>query len=155
MIPNGPDTLIWLINVISPSSFEGQRFHKLAQDLAELNIGVICCPSAAISLRQLRSLRSFTHKSIAGVLELAAAGGFVRIGSDNVCDITSPAGTLDLMEELFVLSNAMRFYDIEFLAHLGARKRIPDPLCKGVKRHLAEDQAQCEIAVAHYDQMQV
>ncbi len=145
------EPLIWLIHVISPSAYDDVRFDRLARDLASLNIGVICCPSAAISMRQLRPLKSYTHNCIARVLELIEAGVFVRLGTDNVCDITSPAGTLDLMDELFVLSNALRFYDAEFLAYLGAGKRIPTSVRSKIANHLIEDSQQCEIALSAYN----
>ena len=51
---DGDTPRIWLIHVISPSAYDDARFDAMAQALAELNIGVICCPSAAISMRQLR-----------------------------------------------------------------------------------------------------
>lgn len=149
----GSEPLIWLIHLISPSAYDAPRFEKLVRDLADFNIGVICCPSAAISMRQLRPLGSCTHNSIARVVELLAAGVFVRLGTDNVCDITSPSGTLDLMDELFLLSNAVRFYDIEMLAHLGAGRRIPETVRQRIVEHLAEDLQQCTSAVEAYNSM--
>lgn len=111
---------VWLVHAISPSAYDEPRFRDLVGGIAASRMGVICCPSAAISMRQLRSVTAPIHNSIARVLELLAAGIPVRIGSDNICDITSPAGTTDLVQELFVLANAVRFYDLEILAKLGA-----------------------------------
>lgn len=150
-VPEGDEPKVWLIHVISPSAYADDRFERMAQDLAELKIGVICCPSAAISMRQIRPIQAPTHNCIARVLELLAAGVFVRLGTDNVCDITSPAGTLDLMDELFVLSNAMRYYDPVCLAHLGAGKRLPPDAIGRVRDHLTEDRDQCQRALRAFN----
>ena len=133
------DPFIWLIHVISPSTYAEDRFRRLADGLAEFNVGVICCPSAAISMRQLRPLRSPTYNCIARVLDLAVAGVTVRLGSDNVCDITSPMGTVDLMDEVRVVGDAMRYYDIEFLAHLAAGRRQPTASIARVAAHLSRE----------------
>lgn len=133
---------VWLVHVISPSTYEEGRFQDLLAALVELNLGVICCPSAAISMRQYRTTVTPTFNSIARVLEMLAAGLHVRIGSDNICDITSPAGTPDLLHELYVLSNALRYYDVELLAKLGAGLR-PDAADRHrLHRHLLDDRAE-------------
>ena len=142
---------IWLIHVISPSAYDDARFDHMASRLSERNIGVICCPSAAISMRQLRPLRAPTHNSIARVLELLASGVHVRLGTDNVCDVTSPAGTLDIMDEIFVLSNAVRYYDPEIMACLAAGHRISEQAALRLAAHLDEDRLQTAGAVAKYD----
>lgn len=48
---------LWLVHVISPSCYGAEEFHKLLTLLVRYNIGVICCPSAAISMREMRSVR--------------------------------------------------------------------------------------------------
>ena len=131
---------VWLIHVISPSTYKEDRFQRLVHDLAELNVGIITCPSAAISMRQYRGLSSPTFNSIARVLEFLAAGVQVRIGSDNICDITSPMGTTDLLDEVFVLSNAIRFYDTEVLSKMAAGVALDLKDIERVKEHISEDQ---------------
>lgn len=130
---------IWMVHVISPSTYDDRRFDRLLGELVDLNIGVICCPSAAISMRQYRPVLTPTANSIARVLEMAAAGVHVRLGSDNICDITSPAGTPDLMHEIYVLCNALRYYDVDCLAKLGAGLRLDAADRLRLQRHLAED----------------
>jgi len=137
--PEGTEPFIWLIHVISPSAYDEDRFQALADRLAALNIGVICCPAAAISMRQYRPLRTPTHNSIARVLELVLAGVQVRIGSDNVCDITSPMGTPDLMDEVRVLGDALRYYDRDFLARIAAGKPIDAAGKARLRAHLETD----------------
>lgn len=141
---------IWLIHVISPSTYSDDRFFNLVEDISKLNIGVICCPSAAISMRQLRFYSTPTYNSIARVLEMLAAGIHVRLGSDNICDITSPAGTVDLIDEIFVLCNALRFYNLDVLAKLGAGIKLDDHDMKLIREHLKEDKKQIEDITQRY-----
>jgi cytosine deaminase len=148
--PSSVEPVVWLIHVISPSMYEEARFEKLLQDLVARNIGVICCPSAAISMRQLRPLKTPTSNSIARVLEMLAAGVHVCLGSDNICDITSPSGTPDLTAELFVLSNALRFYDVNILAKVGAGLRLDTHDRAVVTQHLLRDRQEIGDSIRRY-----
>jgi len=139
-IPEG-EPWIWVVHVISPSNYEEERFQRLVKGLVELNIGVICCPSAAISMRQLHHLKTPTYNSIARVLDFLAAGIQVRIGSDNICDITSPAGTIDLLDEIFVLCNAMRYYDITIWAYVAAGQPLDSACIERLQAHLLREKA--------------
>ena len=138
----GGEPMVWLIHLISPSTYTEDRFQLLLEGMVRHNVGVICCPSAAISMRQLRPLVSPTFNSVARVLDLLAAGVQVRLGSDNICDILSPAGTTDLVWEVFVLCNAIRYYDEGVLARLAAGKPLSPEQVSAVQRHLAEDAAE-------------
>lgn len=144
--PKG-EPLIWLIHVISPSTYGEERFAALAASLAAQNIGVICCPSAAISMRQLRGVATPTYNSIARCIDLLAAGVQVRIGSDNICDITSPMGTPDLMWEVFVLANAMRYYDVDIIAKIATGVALDETDIGKLKEHLADDAANSQRAI--------
>lgn len=135
----GREPLVWLVHVISPSTYDEARFAALAAAFARLGVGVICCPSAALSMRQIRPFRSPTFNSIARVLEFLAAGVHVRVGSDNICDLTSPMGTTDLMDEIFVLGNALRYYDPEIMARLAAGLPLPAGARARLQAHLNED----------------
>ena len=139
---------VWLIHVISPSAYEEPRFNDLLARIKAANAGVICCPSAAISMRQLRQAKAPTHNSIARVLEFLAAGIPVRIASDNINDITSPAGTTDLMHELFVLCNLLRFYHIPILAKIAAGVALSPSDRQLIQNHLAIDKEESAHAIA-------
>lgn len=130
---------VWLVHLISPSRYCEDRFLSLAMQLAEMNIGVICCPSAALSMRQLRGRMSPTSNSIARVLDLLSEGVHVRVGCDNIYDVASPAGTPDLVEEMVNLANAERFYDLDILATIGAGKRLNSQQRQTVCEHLETD----------------
>ncbi|MBF0275411.1 MAG: hypothetical protein HQK84_09295, partial [Nitrospinae bacterium] len=116
----GEEPKIWAVHMISPSTYDELRFQKLVNGLLECNIGVICCPSAAIGMRQLRPVNTPTYNSIPRILELIAAGVHVRLGSDNISDICSPSTTANLIDEVYILSCALRFYHITILAALAA-----------------------------------
>ena len=133
---------MWLIHMISPSAYPEERFEALVRRLTQNHVGVIVCPSAALSMRQLRPFSGPMRNSIARVLELLAAGVRVRLGSDNVNDITSPAGTLDLMSEVFVLSHALRFFDISVLSALAAGVELTEGERNIVRKHLAAHTAE-------------
>lgn len=111
---------IWAVHMISPSTYDEARFQTLVEGMLECNIGIICCPSAALGMRQLRPAMTPTYNSIPRLLELAAAGVPIRLGSDNVADMCSPSTTADLVDEIFILSAALRFYKIEILAKFAA-----------------------------------
>lgn len=143
----GVEPSIWLVHMISPSAYDEPRFRDLVGGIAAHGMGVICCPSAAISMRQFRPVASPTHNSIARVLEILAAGIQVRLGSDNICDITSPAGTTDLVQELFLLANAIRFYDVEILAKLGAGLGLDASDRERVIDHLERDAVEIHKAI--------
>ena len=71
-------------------------------------------------MRQLRPLSSPTYNCIPRVLELLAAGVHVKLASDNIADICSPSTTADLTDEVFMLSAAIRYYNVKILAKLAA-----------------------------------
>ncbi|WP_197570693.1 hypothetical protein [Pseudorhizobium banfieldiae] len=139
--PASPDgtPMIWAVHMISPSSYEDDRHERLVEGLLECNIGVISCPSAAIGMRQLRPLYAPTHNSIPRILELAAAGVHIRLGSDNVADICSPSTTADLVDEVFMLSAAIRFYEISVLARLASGQKLTSDECDIVREHLMKN----------------
>jgi cytosine/adenosine deaminase-related metal-dependent hydrolase len=141
---------IWFVHMISSSAFQESRFQNLLESLVEYHLGVICCPSAAISMRQIRASSAPTHNSIARVLDMLAAGVPVRLGSDNICDITSPAGTTDLVDELFVLCNAIRFYDESILAKLAAGVVLNSEERHRIQNHLKSDAFEMHRVIQQY-----
>lgn len=102
---------VWAVHVITPASYSEDRFRRMAKGLAKNRIGVVCCPSAGISMYQNRTITAPTHNSMARVLELSLEGVDVAIGSDNNADIFVPTRTLDLYDETTVLANIVRFYN--------------------------------------------
>lgn len=87
--------MIWAVQVLSPSTCEEARFEPLVDGLLECDFAVICCPTGAWGMRQLRSISTPTHNSIARVLEFVDAGVPVRLGSGNIVDMCSPNSRQD------------------------------------------------------------
>jgi len=127
---------IWVVHMISPTVYPQDRWGKLVQRLRDANVGVICCPSAAIGMRQIRHILTPTTNCIARILELCASGIPVRLGCDNLGDMLSPSTTANLTDEVFVLSAALRFYDTEILAKLACGHTLTEDDMRAVQRHL-------------------
>lgn len=139
-IDNVKEPTVWAIHSISPSTYSEKRFDRLLNDLLKNNIGVICCPSAGLSMRQLRPVVTPTYNSICRVLEMLEAGIQVRIGTDNICDVFVPSSDGCMLTEIKILSNAVRFYIISVLSKLAAGKRLNNMDREMVKRSLLADQ---------------
>ncbi len=131
------EPMIWAVHMISPTTYTDDRFQKLVDSLVAFNVGVICCPSAALGMRQLRQIKTPTDNSMPRVLELLAAGVNVRIASDNIADMCSPSTTADLVDEVLILSAALRFYQPEILGKLAAGASLNDADRQFIKDHLA------------------
>lgn len=138
------EPMVWAVHMISPSTYDEPRFQRLVDGLVENNIGVICCPSAAIGMRQIRAINTPTFNSIPRVLELIDAGVWVRLASDNIADICSPSTTADLADEVFMLSAALRFYNVDILARLAAGQKLNDKERGMIRQHLRQDAIEVE-----------
>ncbi|NNE38556.1 MAG: hypothetical protein HKN08_09665, partial [Gammaproteobacteria bacterium] len=130
------ENMLWVVHMISPSTYEEDRFKQLVDGLLETRIGIICCPSAALGMRQLRHNLTPTYNSIPRLLELAAAGVPVRLGSDNIADMCSPSTTPDLTDEIFILSAALRFYDVRILAKFACGQPLTTDEREILSQHL-------------------
>ncbi len=132
----GDEPAVWAVHMVSPTTYDDDAFDRLAERLVEQRVGVIVCPSAALGMRQLRPLKTPRDNSIPRVLELLAEGVHVRLGSDNVADICSPSTTADLVDEVLVLSAAIRYYDVALLARLAAGQRPSALELHALRSHL-------------------
>lgn len=141
--PSG-EPMVWAIHLISPSTYDEARFNRLLDGLLECNIGVITCPSAALGMRQYRPLLTPTYNSIPRLLEMIAAGVYVRLGSDNIADVCSPSTTANLIDEIFILSAALRFYHPGILAKLAAGLKLDDHEGAFVRDHLTKNNLEIE-----------
>lgn len=140
--------LIWAVHVISPSTYDEPRFQALLEGLRDLNIGVIVCPSGALGMRQFRPQLTPTGNSIARVLEMLEIGIPVRLGCDNTADMLSPATTLDLIDEVYLLTAALRYYDIDILAHLASGTPLTADQRGIVRAHLDGEKSAIEKGLA-------
>lgn len=91
---------------------------KIAQKMYNLDIGLIVCPSAAISMTQHNEFYSPIHNSIAPVKLLLEEGVSIGLGVDNVEDIFMPFCDGDLLFELRLLAESERIYKPEVLTSI-------------------------------------
>lgn len=142
---------IWAVHMISPSTYEETRWSELVERLSAANVGVICCPSAAVGMRQLRGVHTPTGNSIARVLELCAAGIQVRLGSDNIADMLSPSTTADLTDEVFLLSAVLRFYNVDVLAKLACGQKLNEAEVSFVRHHIEVNNVEMDKAMRRWN----
>ncbi len=145
------EPLVWAVHAISPSTYDEARWAAYVEGLKEARIGIICCPSAAIGMRQMRRVPTPTYNSIVRVLELSVAGVPVRLGSDNIADMCSPSTTADLTHEVFVLSAALRFYKVEILSKLAAGVALDADDRAELAEHLDANNAEIDKRVARWE----
>lgn len=139
---------VWGVHVISPTTYDEERFQTMVDGIVKHNIGIICCPTAAIGMRQLRPIMSPTDNCFPRVLDYLAAGIHVRIASDNIADACSPSTTADLVDEVIMLSAACRFYDARILAKLACGLAMDDRDRDIIRHHLAANQKEIKNTLA-------
>lgn len=144
--------MIWAVHMISPSTYEESRFQNMVNGLLECNIGVICCPSAAIGMRQIRPINTPTYNSIPRILELLKSGVHVRLASDNIADICSPSTTANLIDEIFILSAGIRFYHIGILAKLACGITLDSSDRDIITKHLQQNDEEVAKIMREYQQ---
>ena len=93
---------------------------KIAQKMYNLDIGLIVCPSAAISMTQHSEFNAPIHNSIAPVTTLLEEGVNVGLGVDNVEDIFMPFCDGDLLFELRLLAESARIYKPDVLERIAS-----------------------------------
>lgn len=95
---------------------------KIAKRLKNLDIGVIVCPSAAISMTQHSQFNSPIHNSIAPIKVLLEENVNIALGVDNIKDIFMPFCDGDLNFELRLLAEAERIYNPDVLINIATNK---------------------------------
>ena len=134
------EPVVWAVHAISPSTYTRGRLQQLIGKMSRLNIGLICCPSAALSMRKLPIFQAPIHKSVAEVLPMLDSGIPTRLGTDNVDDIFIPANSLDLRQEVGTLANVLRFYSIPILAKLACGRKLLPKDRDFIARHLQNEE---------------
>ena len=113
-IEYGLEGKVVAIHAVSVAAQQLSKRREIYKLMKEAGIIVVCCPSAAISMKQLPK-QSVLHNSIVPVPQLLEAGIPVALGVDNIADIYQPLIDGDMYTELRVLAEATRFYDIDKL----------------------------------------
>jgi adenosine deaminase len=114
-IEHGLEGRVTGIHAISLSSKSEREQERIMGLLKAAGIGLIICPSAAISMKQLDKVAPL-HNSIAPVPRLLHHHIPVYLGVDNVHDLFMPLVDGDIWFESRLLMEACRFYDLERVA---------------------------------------
>lgn len=109
---------VTIVHGISLAAQEEAYRQRIIAQLKELEIGFSVCPRAALGMKQHKDKMSPVHNSIAPVDELLAAGVNVSLGTDNISDLFIPNSSGDLFDEINLLADAVRIYDIPTLAKI-------------------------------------
>ncbi|MCA9179732.1 MAG: amidohydrolase family protein [Planctomycetales bacterium] len=122
-IEHGLQGRVFGVHAISMAAKPAAEQDRIADLLKDAGVGVICCPSAALSMKQL-PMAAPLHNSIAPVVKLMERGVDVYLGVDNVHDLFMPLVDGDMWFECRVLMEACRHYDLESVAEIACR-RLP------------------------------
>ncbi|MBM3261584.1 hypothetical protein FJY93_04155 [Candidatus Kaiserbacteria bacterium] len=134
---------VWIIHMISPSKYPEKRRAELMEKLLKYNVGVKVCPSAALSMRQLYSLKGLIYNSIARVPELIKMKIPVLLGTDNIADVFVPQGDGDMLTEVKMGSIAVRMAAPSIWAKLASGTRPNDVDITTVGGILYQDRKAC------------
>ena len=93
---------------------------ELSNRLAGANVGVIICPSAALSMKPVQKL-SQVHNSIAPLQVLHQSGVDIALGVDNIHDLFMPLVDGDMWFESRLLMEATRCYDLDLISTIATK----------------------------------
>ncbi|BAM03656.1 putative hydrolase [Phycisphaera mikurensis NBRC 102666] len=124
-LEHGMQGRVFAVHSVSLAAQPRHERERVAKLLAEAGVGVIVCPSAALSMKQL-DVHAPSHNAIAPVPELLAAGVGCYLGVDNIHDLFLPMVDGDVYTECRFLMEACRFYDLDAVAAL-ACARVAGP----------------------------
>ena len=122
-IEHGMQGRVFGVHAISLGAKEEREQDRIIEKVLEADMGIIICPSAALSMKQL-PMNAPLHNSIAPYAKLRQAGVRCYLGVDNVHDLFMPVVDGDLWTECRVMMEACRFYDIDAIAELACTKPI-------------------------------
>lgn len=111
----GRVTLLHAISVACQSEEDRKRIYK---KMLDLGVNITVCPRAAIGMKQHKDKLAPVHNSIAPVDEMLTAGINVGVGTDNISDIFIPNSCGDLFDEINLLADGVRIYNIKTLAKI-------------------------------------
>ncbi len=100
------------VHAISLAAKEDYEQDRIIEKIAEANMGIIICPSAAISMKQLQ-MNSPLHNSIAPYTKLIKAGVRCYLGVDNIHDLFMPIVDGDIWTECRMLMESCRIYNLD------------------------------------------
>ncbi len=122
-IEHGMQGRVFGVHAISVSAKEEREQDRIIEQVVAAQLGIIICPSAALSMKQL-PMTAPLHNSIAPYPKLRSAGVQCYLGVDNVHDLFMPMVDGDIWTECRMLMEACRYYDIDAIAELACARPI-------------------------------
>lgn len=123
-IEHGMQGRVFGIHAISLAAKDDREQNRIIDKVLEADMGIIICPSAALSMKQL-PMDGPLHNSIAPYPKLRDAGVRCYLGVDNVHDLFMPMVDGDMWTECRMMMEACRFYDIDAMAEFACAKPLP------------------------------
>jgi hypothetical protein len=123
-IEHGMQGRVFGVHAISLGAKEEREQDRIIEKVLEADLGIIICPSAALSMKQL-PMNAPLHNSIAPFAKLREAGVRCYLGVDNVHDLFMPVVDGDIWTECRMLMEACRYYDIDAVAEWACAKPLP------------------------------
>lgn len=120
-IRHGMEGRVRAVHAISLAAQPLTEQDRVAALLKDSGIGVIVCPSAALSMKSVDGLAPL-HNSIAPLQKLVEAGVPVALGVDNIHDLFMPMVDGDLWFECRLLMEATRCYDLDLIANIATTR---------------------------------
>lgn len=90
---------------------------KLYTLMKKAQLMMVVNPTAMIDFKRHEQLVPF-HNSLMPVDELVPAGITVGLGTDNIADLYKPFSTGSMWQELYMLLETMRFYEVDELVNI-------------------------------------
>ena len=109
------------VHSISLSCHPKEYQKHIANELYNNDIGVIVCPSAALSMIP-QPYQAPVHNSIAPLKLLIDSGVQVGLGIDNINDLFMPLVDANMWFECRLLMEATRFYDLEKIVKVATER---------------------------------
>lgn len=122
-IEHGMQGKVYGVHAVSLSAQPDSEQDRVIDVVKDAGMGIIICPSAAISMKQLE-MSAPLHNSIGPVVKLKEAGVPVFMGADNIADLFMPMVDGDMWFETRMLMEACRYYDVEALAEIACRRPL-------------------------------
>ncbi|HEX2255199.1 MAG TPA: amidohydrolase family protein, partial [Afifellaceae bacterium] len=122
-IEHGMQGRVFGVHAISLGAKDDREQDRIIEKVLEADMGIIICPSAALSMKQL-PMQSPLHNSIAPFPKLRQAGVRCYLGVDNVHDLFMPMVDGDIWTECRMLMEACRYYDLDAVAEWACAKPI-------------------------------
>merc|ERR1712054_312183 len=93
----------------------GSEQDRIIALIKEADVGIVICPSAALSMKQL-PMQAPLHNSLGPFVKLKNAGVRTYLGIDNIADLFMPVVDGDMYTEARMLMECCRYYDLESVA---------------------------------------